>query len=253
MTQPSTRKLIDKPIIIALVAVALLGVATIVVVISNSRSSSSSAASSSPGPQLDTALESKSTASDSNQSSDGGDSGNTTTLSSTTAKVSYSYRNDAVSTSNGGGWIGPQTGTFGGYTIDHAMSLPTCSKSTGGLDFFIGATVSTLTDVKAAATDVVNKVGPAEFDKNAPVMAKSITTTDENLANGTQGVFAEVTFTIDDKDACGTKSYHVGALATDKNGKMGVLVVSYRLDGDGVDGKTYENLAVEILKTLVNV
>lgn len=167
--------------------------------------------------------------------------------------MSYASPNDAVSTSNGGGWIGPQTGTFGGYTIDHAMSLPTCSKSTGGLDFFIGATVSTLTDAKAAATDVVNKVGPAEFEKNAPVMQKSITTTDENLTNGTQGVFAEVTITIDNHDACGTKSYHVGAFATDKNAKMGVLFVSYRLDGDGVDGNTYESLAVKILKSLVNV
>lgn len=256
MTQPAARKTIDKPIIIALVALAVLAIATVIVVIAHAGSSSSSAPPSSTGPDLNTALDESASQSDatdeSDQSSDGGDSANTTTLTSTTGQVSFSYPNDSTSTSTSGSWLGPQNGSFGGYSFDQAMSLPACSSSEKGLDFLVAAATSDMSDSTAAATDVVTKVGPAVFDSNSPVMKGSVTTTDEKLTNGTTGVFAEASFTIDDNDSCGTKTYHVGAFATSSNGKMGVLLVSYRLDGDGVDGKTYENLAIEILKSLVN-
>lgn len=257
MMQPARRKFIDKPIIIALGAVALLAVATIVVVVAHARRSPSNSAASSSGSALNTAIESGTASSDSGstsaQSSGGGDSGTTTTLTSDTAKLSYSYPNDAVSTSNGGGWIGPKSGNSGGYVLDQAMELPTCSKSPGNIDFYAAATTSTSTDPAAAATDVVSKIGLAELSGQSPVMNDSITTTDENLANGTQGVLAEVTFNTSADDPCATTSYHLGAFATCQNKTMGILIVSYSMDGDSVDGTTYQNLAIEILKSIKKV
>lgn len=84
-------------------------------------------------------------------------------------------------------------------------------------------------------------------------MSGSITTTNESLANGTQGVLAEVTFKVSANDPCATTSYHVGAFASYKNNTMGILIVSYSKDGDGVDGTTYQNLAIGILKSIKNV
>lgn len=102
-------------------------------------------------------------------------------------------------------------------------------------------------------TDVINKIGPAELSGQSPVMEGSIVTTKEKLANGTVGVLAEVTFDVSAKDPCGTTRYHLGAFATYKNNTMGILIVSYSMDGDGVDGTTYQNLAIEILKSVKNV
>ncbi|MEO6957546.1 MAG: hypothetical protein ABI137_12450 [Antricoccus sp.] len=123
----------------------------------------------------------------------------------------------------------------------------------GNIDFYAAATTSTSTDPTGTATDVINKIGPAQLIGQSPVMKGSIVTTKEKLANCTEGVLAEVTFNVSANGPCGTPSCHLGAFATYKNSTMGILIVSYSMDGDSVDGTTYQNLAIEILKSVKDV